>query len=121
MGLHAASEMWKPKNTRKSLSIEFDSGEDVILTLKKAMEQYFIKECTITDMEGTMQEAVLAPSKKNLSNLPIMHAKGSYKLDFGEMYGSMEITTKEKQPVTGKLIRGTADKNLQMKISYMEK
>ncbi|MDD5147893.1 MAG: hypothetical protein PHH08_00335 [Candidatus ainarchaeum sp.] len=127
MGLHAASEFWKPKGEKKNLTITFEGGEEIVPALKTVMDENKIKNCKIIDMEGNMKAATLdivqgKDSKKmRLENVPIVHAAGEYKLSFGDMYGRMSVTIQEKQPRTCTLISGTADKDLAMKITYEAK
>ncbi|MDD5162662.1 MAG: hypothetical protein PHD95_00460 [Candidatus ainarchaeum sp.] len=126
MGLHAASEFWKPKGEKKNLTLSFEGGEEIVPSLKSAMEENKIKNCKIVDMEGNLRTAVLdivqGKNSKNQSfeNVPIVHAAGEYKLSFGDMYGRMTVTIQEKQPRTCTFVRGTADSGLTMKISFVE-
>jgi hypothetical protein len=126
MGLHAASEFWKPKGEKKTLTITFEGGEEIVPSLKSAMMENNIKNCKIVDMEGNLRKAVLdvvqGKNSKNQSfeNVPIVHASGEYKLSFGDMYGRMSITIQEKQPRTCAFVKGTADNGLTIKISFVE-
>ncbi|MBN1941497.1 MAG: hypothetical protein JW772_04935 [Candidatus Diapherotrites archaeon] len=124
MGQHIVSRMSKPEGTRKNIVLMFDESEDVLEGLKKAMQEHALKECTIVDMNGSLKQIVMEPArgKRTLfKDTPAIAASGQYKLSFGDLYGHMKITTKEKNPVTGKFIAGKAGADLEMKISFVEK
>jgi len=124
MGNHAATEAHKPTQEKKSLLLIMDEGEKVLESIKQAMEKHFIKECRVTDLEGNLQYGILYVTEgqsvkmKKLSNQEMMGAIGKFKLSFGDLYGSVKATIKEKEPLSGKLENAVAGQGLQMKLSF---
>jgi hypothetical protein len=111
---------------KKVLRLILEEGEDVFVSIKKAMKEHKLKQCKIDDMEGTLLKGEINFFEGNqfknqkFENLSILRGVGSFKLDFGELYGSLSITTKEKNPKTGMLLKGKASEGLQLKISFIQ-
>jgi len=49
-----------------------------------------------------------------------MLASGSFKLSYGDLYGSMKIATSDKPPMHGTLVKGTAHDGFVIKLSFVE-
>lgn len=118
--------IFKQKGKRKTLTLILDLNDDILASIKQGMEQHGLKEARVDDMQGTIKEGVVSfmhgsqYKAKNLQQQPIIMASGNYKLSFGELFGSMHVTTAGKNPLTATFVKGRAAQDLRIKLSFIE-
>ncbi len=123
---HFDSLLFNKKSVKKFLTVSFDEGENILDCLKKAMLDHGLKECRVEGLDGTIKSAKVnffdggKFGASTIKNKPIMAASGNFKVSGGDLWGSMNICTSEKKPLSGTFVTGFAGENLQLKVSFVE-
>ncbi|MBI5884787.1 hypothetical protein HZB89_01670, partial [archaeon] len=118
--------LFNKKGTRKSLSLILDEGDDIVSCIRQGMKEHCLSEARVDGMEGKIREGIanyMSGShykSKKLDNQEIIMASGGYKLSFDELFGSMNITTGGKPPITATFVKGKACQNLKVMLSFIE-
>lgn len=118
--------LFNKNGKRKTLTLILDDGDDVMSCIKQGMKEHGLKEARVDDMQGTLKEASISFMQgsqyraKNLAMQKIIKASGNYKLSFGELFGSMNVTTADKHPLTATFVKGRAAQDLEIKLSFVE-
>lgn len=119
-----SSEFFKNKLVKKSLLIELEENEEILDSIKNAMKTHNIKEATVDLMEGAIKtgrmNTTVGSNYKvlSLSDTTIMNARGHFKLNFDELFGSLHVLAKIGKPETGTLQKGLASSGLKIKMSF---
>jgi len=121
------SQLFDKKAVRKTLTLSLSDGEDVLSCLKQAMKDNGIKECSVVDINGKLKLGLINFFERSqyktleLKDRPMLKASGNFKLSFDDLWGSMHVSTAEKnKPTTGTLVKGTAAEGLEIKLSFIE-
>lgn len=118
--------LFNKKGIRKNLSLILDEGDDIVSCIRQGMKEHDLSEARVDGMEGKIREGIanyMSGShykSKSLNNQEIIMASGSYKLSFDELFGSMNITTGGKPPITATFVKGKACQNLKIILSFIE-
>ena len=110
---------------KKVLAVTLEDGDNILPAIRVAMKENNVPECKALEVSGTVKEATLSfhdgdrQRYKTLKDTELLRATGSLKLSYGELYGSLAITTADKIPVKGELVRGTAATPLKFKFSFV--
>ena len=120
------SSLFEGKAEKKTLTVSLSDGESILASIGEAMKQHGIKECSVAGIEGKIKEGVLSFFERSkckavaLKSRPVLRASGSFKLNFGNLWGDLHISTAEKKPQSGTLTKGTAEEGLEIKLSFLE-
>lgn len=123
---HFDAYIFNKKGVKRSLTLILDEGDGILESIKQGMVQHGLKEVTIDGVEGKVKEAVINYFERNqfkssvLKGSSVMLASGTYKLSYGDLYGTMKIATADKPPMHGTLVKGTAHEGFTIKLSFVE-
>ena len=118
--------IFKKKAEKKILRLILDDGDDILGSIKSGMGQNSIKECRVEDAGGEVKHALInfmegnKYKKMDLRNIQILRASGNFKLNFGDLWGTMHISTGGKKPITGTLVAGKAGGGFELKLSFIK-
>ena len=114
----------KSKNTQKKiLKIILEEDDPIIRSIEQGMKQNKVKEASIEDISGSVKEATLTNMEKGKYNefeireTEIIRASGIFKFGGGDLWGSLNVFTGGRKPISGKLTKGTAMDGLEIKLS----
>ncbi len=122
----AASEYFYMKAKKKLLTIELEEGEDVFKSIKEAMRQHNVKECSVDTMDGLIKKGMMNTlngskySAIKLENTMILNASGNFKLSFEELFGGLHVLAKVSKPISGTFASGVAGNGLKIRLSFYE-
>ena len=122
----AASEYFYMKAKKKLMTLEWEDGEDVFKSVKAAMKQYNIKECSVTTMDGPIKKGMMNTlngskySAVKLDNTLILNASGNFKLSFDELFGGLHVLAKISKPISGTFASGVAGNGLKIGLTFYE-
>jgi len=120
------AELFEKKLQKKTLAITLSDGEDLLKSIKDAMKEHGIKECSVQEVNGKIKSGLINFFERGnyrtmkLESIPVLRVSGNFKLSFNDLWGSMHISTAEKKPTTGTLVRGTAEEGLEIRLSFVE-
>jgi len=123
---HVDSIIFDKRAVKRNLKIQLDDGENLLGAIKEAMAQHKISECKVEDIEGEMKDGFInyfeGSSYKNasLANRKMLRASGTFRLNFGELWGTMHISTADKRPLSGTFVKGTAKEGLKIRLSFID-
>lgn len=106
------------------LKIILNENEHILNAIKAALTKHKIKQATVNSIQGTIKEAILerelngSKKEQKILNQEAFHGKGSFKLQFEELWGNLEISVNIKNPIKGKLIKGIAGQGLEIIFNY---
>ncbi|MBI4044650.1 MAG: DUF296 domain-containing protein [Candidatus Diapherotrites archaeon] len=118
------SDFYKNKMMKKQLVLELEENDSVLDSIKLAMKNHGVKECTVDYMDGTIRSgkmtAMVGQNFKtlNLKDSKVIHASGGFKLSFDELFGSMHIMARVGRPETGTLANGTVAAGTVIKLGF---
>ena len=110
---------------KKTLTLEFDEGDDIMSCIKMGLEQNEIKEAEVTDVDGALTSAAVNTmegskfKKIDFVNTKIMRASGHFKLGGGDLWGSLHVFTEGRKPISGTLVRGKASQGFRLTMSFL--
>ncbi|MFH1257290.1 MAG: DUF296 domain-containing protein [Candidatus Diapherotrites archaeon] len=120
------AQLFKKKGEKKVLRLVLDEGDIVLDSIKKAMAEHEIEQAKVEDMNGILREATVnymngsRYESKVLKNQQILRASGNFKHHYGELYGSMNVSTADKNPLTATFVKGKAAEGLEIKMSFIQ-
>ena len=123
---HFDAFLFKKKGIKKKLSLEFEQGENILGGIRLSMQQNGLNEVTVIGMDGMISEGMINYFEGNrfmhakLKDTPILMASGSFKLSFGDLFGSMKVVSSDKPPMHGTLTKGTAADGLRLNLTFIE-
>ena len=112
---------------KKTLTLEFDEGDSVLLGIKFGLEQNGIAQAEVVDVDGVLTSATVNTmegskfKKIDFSNTKILRASGLFKLGGGDLWGSLHIFTEGRKPISGTLVRGNASQGFKLMFSFLPK
>ena len=110
---------------KKTLTLEFDEGDDIMSCIKMGLEQNDIKEADVTNSEGALTTATVNAmegskfKKIDFSNMKIMRVSGHFKLGGGDLWGSLHVFTEGRKPISGTLVKGKASQGFKLMLSFL--
>ena len=121
------SDFYKNKMVKKQLVLELEENDGIMESIKLGMRNHSVKECTVDYMDGVIKSGKMTTmvgqnfKTLNLKDSKIVHASGSFKLSFDELFGSMHVMARVGRPETGTLANGTVAAGTVIKLGfYME-
>lgn len=121
-----SSEFFRQKLSKKRLILELEENDDVLGSLKQAMKNHGLKECSVELMEGTIKTgkmtAVVGSSIRSIqfNNSVVINASGHFKLSFDELFGSLHVLAKIGKPETGTLISAKSAGGMKIVLGFYE-
>ena len=112
---HIDAQLFKKKGVRKTLTLELDDGDSILDCIKSALAEHNIKEANVESAEGTFKDGVINFFERNsygtadLKGHQVMRVSGIFKLSYGDLYGTMKISTFDKPPLQGTFVKGHAN------------
>jgi len=103
-----------------------DEGDDILSCIKQGMEENNLELVNVEGIDGVMREGLINYFEKNsfkssvIKDKTLILASGSFKLNYGEVFGNMKIVTQDKPPMHGTLVRGKAGQDLTIKLAFLE-
>jgi len=119
------SMLIKEKIPRKILTLELDEGDDVMTCIKLGMEQNKIREAKIEDVSGLLALATVncmegsKYKRIDIVNTEILRASGNFKFGGDDLWGSLNIFTSGRKPISGTLLKGKAKQGFTMKLVFV--
>ena len=113
----------KKETGKKILTLVLEEDDPIIKSIEQGMKENNVKEAIVEDIVGSVKEATLTNMEKGKYNefevreTELIRASGIFKLSAGDLWGSLNVFTGSRKPISGKLARGTAMDGLQIKLS----
>jgi len=107
---------------KKVLKLILEEDDPIIKSIEQGMKENKIKEANIEDICGSVKEATITNMEKGKYNefevreTEIMRASGIFKLSAGDLWGSLNVFTGGRKPISGKLTKGSAMDGLEIKL-----
>ena len=120
------SAIFKSKFEKKTMSVALDDNDPIHISLRKALEENNVREAKVIDVSGKLKEGTVQYMQgtnlknKDLRETELMHASGHLKVSFGELFGTIKVSTKSKPMYSGTLLGGKAGQGLTFKLSFAE-
>jgi predicted DNA-binding protein with PD1-like motif len=108
---------------KKILRLVLEEDDDIISSIKQGMLENKVKEATVEDVTGILKEGKITNMENGKYNeyeireTEIIRASGIFKFGGGDLWGSMNVFTGGRKPISGKLVKGKAMENLEIKLS----
>jgi len=86
------------------------------------MRENNVKEANVDDIDGAAKEATITNMEKGKYNefevreTELIRASGIFKFGGDDLWGSLNVFTGGRKPISGKLTKGTAMDGLQIKL-----
>jgi len=115
----------KQKIPRKTLTLEFEDGDDIVQGIKQAMTKHHIVEVKVDDVNGRLKEGAVncmeGPKYKKveIKDKGILRASGTFKFGGGDLWGTLHVFTDGRKPISGTLVSGKAADGFQLKLSFV--
>ncbi len=119
------AQIFKKKGTRKILRLQLEEGDDIMASIKQAMAEHKLEEARVEDASGFLKSGQVnymegnRYKSKDLKNQELFRASGNYKLNYGELYGTLHVSW-GKPLQTATFVKGTAEKGMELKLSFIE-
>jgi predicted DNA-binding protein with PD1-like motif len=123
---HFDAVLFNKKAEKKILRLMLEEGDDILASVKNGMQQHKITECKVEDAGGKVKHAIInfmegnKYKKMDLREIEILRASGNFKLNYGDLWGTMHISTSGKKPLTGTLVNGRAADGFELKLSFIK-
>ena len=121
---HIDSVVLNDRVKQKTLRILLDQGEGYTKAIAKAMQDNKITHAKVREINGPLKELFVnyfenAKFKsKKMWDQEIFHATGNIRQSFGDLYGNIHITIKERHPISGTLVNALAGANNEIVLSF---
>lgn len=125
MAGHVDARIVREKLERKFLRLVFDSGDDVVAGIKKAMQDNEISECRVEDVSGSLAEGVIntfegnSYKKIDIKDKEVLRASGTFKFGGGDLWGNLHVFTSGRKPISGTVTKAKAADGFELKLSFM--
>ncbi len=123
---HFDAHLFMKKGVKKNLTLVLDEGDSVLDSVRKAMQEHNVKEVTVEEADGTLKDGVINFFERNnygsaqLKDTRVLRVSGNFKLSYGDLYGKMNISTFDKPPLQGTLVRAKAGEGFKLVLSFVE-
>jgi len=110
---------------KQFLTLEFEEGDSVLSCIKQGLLQNNIREADVVDVDGCLATASVNAmeghkyKKFDFANTKIMRASGHFKIGGGDMWGSLNVFTEGRKPISGTLLKATASTGFKLKLSFV--
>ncbi|MBT4870908.1 MAG: DUF296 domain-containing protein [Candidatus Diapherotrites archaeon] len=108
---------------KKILKLVLEEGDSIIKSIEEGMKENKIMEATVEDINGSVEEATITNMEKGKYNefeireTELIRASGLFKFGGDDLWGSLNVFTGGRKPISGKLTKGTAMDGLEIKLS----
>jgi predicted DNA-binding protein with PD1-like motif len=122
---HIDAVIMNDRLQHKTLRILLDEGEGYTKAIAKAMQENKITHAKVREINGPLKELFVnyfenAKFKsKKMWNQEIFRAHGDIRQSFGDLYGNIHITIKERHPISGTLVNALAGPNNEIVLSFV--
>jgi predicted DNA-binding protein with PD1-like motif len=122
---HFDSVVVKEKMEKKVLRLILEDGDDVVASIKQAMQDNNIRECKVEDVSGKLKQATVncmegsSYKRIDVKDKAIMRASGTFKFGGGDLWGTLHIFTEGRKPVSGTMLAGKAAEGFELKLSFL--
>ena len=110
------------KSNKKILKLVLEEGDSIIKSIEQGMRENDIKEANVDDINGAAKEATITNMEKGKYNefevreTELIRASGIFKFGGDDLWGSLNVFTGGRKPISGKLTKGTAMDGLEIKL-----
>ena len=107
---------------KKILKLVLEEGDSIIKSIEEGMKENKIMEANVEDINGSVQEATITNMEKGKYNefeireTELIRASGLFKFGGDDLWGSLNVFTGGRKPISGKLTKGTAMDGLEIKL-----
>ena len=107
---------------KKILKLILEEGDPIIKSIEEGMKEHKVKEANIEDISGSIKEGTITNMEKGKYNefeireTDLMRASGLFKFGGDDLWGSLNVFTGGRRPISGKLTKGTAMNGLEIKL-----
>ena len=120
------SVFFNKKAEKKRLTLQLSDGEDILESIKLAMQEQKISECRVEDASGKIKHIIVNSFegnryvKKEFSDEDVLRASGSFKLSYSDLWGSMHISIGKRKPFSATLVAGKAAEGFELVLSFVQ-
>jgi len=110
------------KAEKKLLKLVLEEDDNLLKSIEEGMKEHGVKEATVEDINGSVKEATLTNMEKGKYNefevreTELIRASGLFKFGGDDLWGSLNVFTGGRKPISGKLTKGTAMDGLEIKL-----
>ena len=110
------------KSNKKILKLVLEEDDPIIKSIEQGMRENDIKEANVDDINGAVKEATITNMEKGKYNefevreTELIRASGIFKFGGDDLWGSLNVFTGGRKPISGKLTKGTAMDGLEIKL-----
>jgi len=111
------------KATKKILRLFLEEDDNLLKSIEEGMKKHGVKEANIEDINGNVKDATITNMEKGKYNefeireTELIRASGLFKFGGDDLWGSLNVFTGGRKPISGKLTKGTAMDGLEIKLS----
>lgn len=123
---HFDAHLFTKKGRKQILTLVLDDGDNILDCIKAAMKEHNVQEVSVEEAEGAIKNGVInffersSYKTADLKDSRVMRVSGNFKLSYGDLYGIMKISTFDKPPLQGTLVKGRANEGFTIKLSFIE-
>jgi len=111
------------KARKKILRLFLEEDDNLLKSIEEGMKKHCVKEANIEDINGNVKDATITNMEKGKYNefeireTELIRASGLFKFGGEDLWGSLNVFTGGRKPISGKLTKGTAMDGLEIKLS----
>lgn len=108
------------KSEKKVLKLILEEDDSIIRSIEEGMKAHNIREANIEDVNGSIKEGTITNMEKGKYNefeireTQLLRASGIFKFGGDDLWGSLNVFTGGKRPISGKLTKGIAMDGLEI-------
>ena len=122
---HIDAHIFKKKGVKRFIDLYFDEDDSVLEGIKGAMVEHKVSEVNVEEADGVLKEVTVnyfersSYQSKTAKDSRVMRVSGNFKLNFGELYGKMNVFTFDKPPIQGTVVRARARAGFSLKLFFI--
>ncbi len=119
------SIIFKEPLRKQFLIINFEDGDEIYSCIKESMLEHSLKKCVVENCSGRIKNATIncfsgnCFKKIDFCIKEISNVSGEFKLSQNELFGNMKISTSERKPLQGTLVKGFSQ-DFVLKLSFIK-
>jgi predicted DNA-binding protein with PD1-like motif len=109
------------KKESNKLILLLEEEDDVLKSIKQGLIENKIKKAKIFSVEGILKEGIINSTeegKKEIQDAELIKASGNFQISVDDLWGSINIFTGTKKPLSGQLLQGKAKEGLKIVLEY---
>ncbi len=108
------------KKEKNKLKLILDAGDNILESIKKGMLEHKVPRAEVVRISGGIEKGIIEADgqKQGVEEIGVLSAKGKFSVSGDDLWGSMEVFTSSKNPLKGKLLKGTAQDGLEIQLEY---